>query len=193
MSLTDFKAKLHNAFARFPESLATHHEKVHYTLGSIDSPAFSYFSPLLSGEITDTEGILTNYDVFMEVLERLYGNKNKTHTIESKLSNLRQTGSVSEYTCIAEFQKLSAQVRWNDAALTTRFKEGLSPSVKRGLINCWDALTTLANTQVKALNAYNNLEHMNHTVTDHAMQVVVKYKRKTSSNRLADIVCLLSL
>ncbi|KAF9993485.1 hypothetical protein BGZ80_008131, partial [Entomortierella chlamydospora] len=162
MSLTDFKAKLHNAFARFPESLSTHHEKVHYALGSIDSPAFSYFSPLLSGEITDTEGILTNYDVFMEVLERLYGNKNKTHTIESKLSNLRQTGSVSEY--ITEFQKLSAQVRWNDAALTARFKEGLSPSVKRGLINCWDTLTTLANTQVKALNAYNNLEHMNRTL-----------------------------
>jgi hypothetical protein len=168
LSFSDFKAKLANAFARFPESLSTDHDKVHYALNSMDTPAFSYFSPYLSGEVVDSDSILNNYSNFLSTLERLYGNKNKTHSIESKLSNLRQTGSVTEY--ITEFQKLSAQVQWNDAALTARFKEGLSNNVKRGLISCWDTLTTLADTQAKALIAYQNQEHLHRTLNTHTPQ-----------------------
>jgi hypothetical protein len=97
LSFSDFKAKLTNAFTYFPESLSTDHDKVHYALNTMDTPAFSYFSPYLSGEVVDSDSILNDYSNFLSTLERLYGNKNKTHSIESKLSNLRQTGSVTEY------------------------------------------------------------------------------------------------
>ncbi|KAF9401926.1 hypothetical protein BGZ76_007405, partial [Entomortierella beljakovae] len=94
------------------------------------------------------------------------GTKIKTHSIESKLSNLRQTKSVADY--VTEFQKLSSQVKWNDAALTARFKEGLSSSIKRGLTRCWDTLITLADTQAKALIAYQNQEHINRSLNHHS-------------------------
>jgi Retrotransposon gag protein/Zinc knuckle len=164
MSLSDFKAKLKNTFARFPESLAEESAKVHYALNSSDGPAFSYFAAILNGEAVDEENILQDFDSYIDVLDRLYGNKNKVHAVESKLSHLRQNGDIADY--ILQFQTLSSQVRWNEAALVARFKEGLSPSVKRGLTSCWDTLTTMQNTQAKALVAYQNQEHLNR-VTGH--------------------------
>ncbi|KAG0208474.1 hypothetical protein BGX31_002332, partial [Mortierella sp. GBA43] len=91
MTLSDFKAKLMNIFARFPESLTEDHAKVHYALNSSDGPAFSYFAAILNGEIEDFENIMNNFHNYLEALDQLYGNKNKTHAIESKLSHLRQT------------------------------------------------------------------------------------------------------
>jgi hypothetical protein len=165
MTLTDFKAKLANMFARFPESLADDQAKVHFALNSSDGSAFSYFAAVLNQEVLDSEGILGNFENYINVLERLYGNRNKIHAVETKLIQLRQTGDITEY--ILQFQTLSSQVRWNEAALVARFKEGLSPSVKRGLTACWDTLTTLQGTQAKAMVAYQNQEHVNRVTHQH--------------------------
>lgn len=165
MTLTDFKAKLANTFARFPESLAEEQAKVHYALNSSDGPAFSYFAGILNQEVADSENILHSFSNYLDALDRLYGTKNKIHAVESKLSQLRQTGDITEY--ILQFQTLSSQVRWNEAALVAKFKEGLSHSVKRGLTACWDTLTTLQGTQAKALVAYQNQEHVSRVTTHH--------------------------
>ncbi|KAI7821959.1 hypothetical protein BC939DRAFT_455032 [Gamsiella multidivaricata] len=71
---------------------------------------------------------------------------------------------------ILQFQTLSSQVRWNEAALVARFKDGLSASVKRGLTSCWDTLVSLSDTQAKALVAYQNQEHMNRVTGQHHQQ-----------------------
>lgn len=165
MTLTDFKAKLANMFARFPESLADDKSKVHFALNSSDGSAFSYFAAVLNQEVLDSEGILDSFENYINVLERLYGNKNKIHAVESKLIQLRQTGDITDY--ILQFQTLSSQLRWNEPALVARFKEGLSPSVKRGLTACWDTLTTLQGTQAKAMIAYQNQEHVSRVTHQH--------------------------
>ncbi|KAG0194968.1 hypothetical protein BGX28_002720, partial [Mortierella sp. GBA30] len=108
--------------------------------------------------VPDSDGVLVDYSIFLRTLDTLYGTSHKVHAVETKLSNLKQSGDMTTY--IMEFQTLSAHVQWNEAALVARFKEGLSIQVKRGLTNVWNTLTRLADTQSKALMAYQNQEHV---------------------------------
>ncbi|KAG0002888.1 hypothetical protein BGZ65_002236 [Modicella reniformis] len=80
----------------------------------------SVLDAVLNGEAEDEHDILQNFDAYLNALDRLYGNKNKIHVVESKLSHLRQNGNIADY--ILQFQTLSSQVRWNEAALVARLR-----------------------------------------------------------------------
>jgi hypothetical protein len=156
LSYSDFKAKLQTVFARFPDSLSSDHDKIQYALQSMDGTPFKYFAPYVNRDAEDVEGILEDYEKFLAVLEETHGDQNNLDEVESKLLRLRQHGStMASY--IASFRTLDARLRWNEAALVARFKDGLSDEVKASLAPYWNTLKTLRDTQNKATTVYNNL------------------------------------
>jgi hypothetical protein len=155
LSFSDFKAKLQTAFARFPESLHSDKDKIQYALQSMEGIPFKYFAPYVNGDVTDDEGTLDSYNKFMSVLEEIHGDQHNLDEVETKLQRLRQSGTMTSY--IASFRTLSARLKWNEAALVARFKDGLSDEVKTSMASYWNTLKTLRDTQTKATTVYNNL------------------------------------
>jgi hypothetical protein len=155
-SFAEFKSKLNTTFARFPDALRTDRDKINYALQSMEGDASLYFAPYVNGEIEDQEGFLTSYDVFLDILEDMYGDQHHVDEINYKLNRLRQTGTMVDY--ITKFRTVSARSGWNEAALLSRFKDGLSDDIKNILTPQWHTLTTLRQVQSAATTAYQNMQ-----------------------------------
>ncbi|KAF9351320.1 hypothetical protein BGX34_000651, partial [Mortierella sp. NVP85] len=156
LTFDEFKSKLQTAFTRFPESLAADTEKIHYALQSMEGTPARYFAPYVNEDIPDDDGILSSYESFIKTLDDIYGDKHHVDEVNHKLTRLRQTGSMTEY--IASFRALAARSRWNEPALLSRFKDGLSDDTKLVMTAQWHSLTTLKGAQAAATTAYQNLQ-----------------------------------
>ncbi|KAG0042824.1 hypothetical protein BGZ83_012138 [Gryganskiella cystojenkinii] len=99
------------------------------------------------------------YDTSTSVLDEMYGDQNSIEEINHKLTRLRQTGSVSDY--IALFRALASRSGWNDPALLSHFKDGLSHEVRVIPTANPHMLTTLRDTRSSALTAYQNSHSRN--------------------------------
>ncbi|KAG0247723.1 hypothetical protein BG011_001020 [Mortierella polycephala] len=137
MSFAEFKSKLNTAFARFRNSLQNDVDKIHYALQSMEGTPSLFFAP---------------YEVFADILEEMYGGQHHVDEINHKLTRMRQTGSMSSY--IAQFRTLFARSGWNEPALLSPFKEGLSDEVKTLPAPQWHNLNTVRQLQMAATSAY---------------------------------------
>jgi hypothetical protein len=156
MSFAEFKSKLNTAFARFRDSLQSDVDKIHYALQSMEGTPSLFFAPYVNGDVEDTEGFLESWESFADILEEMYGDQHHVDEINHKLTRLRQTGSMSSY--IAQFRTLSARSGWNEPALLSRFKDGLSDDIKSILTPQWHTLTSIRQLQMAAISAYQNLQ-----------------------------------
>jgi hypothetical protein len=154
MSFIEFRSKLITSFARFPDSLASGADKVNYALQSMEGPPALFFAPYVNGEIPDLENYLTSWENFSAVMSEMHGDQHQLDEINHKLNRLRQTGPMSLY--LSQFRTLSARSGWNEPALLSRFKEGLSEEIKTILVPQWHTLNTLRQAQAAATTAYQN-------------------------------------
>ena len=154
MSLNQFMSQLNTVFSRHPRSFRTDADKINLALQSMEGTPAEFFAPYVIGLAQDTEGYLSDWELFANLLNDLYGNHLHADDINNRLIRLRQSGTVSEY--IAKFQPLASQSGWNEVALLARFKDGLSSDVKSLLTAQMHNLKTLRDAQAAASTAYQN-------------------------------------
>jgi len=76
---------------------------------------------------------IARVEAVITLLENTFGDPDRVHTTELNLQSLRQKNSnFSDY--LADFQRYSAEVSWNDAAKCTSLYEGLSAELKDTLV-----------------------------------------------------------
>ena len=95
----------------------------------MEGAAAMYFAPYVNRTIPDETGLLMKYAQFLITLESVYGDQHNLDELNSKLHLLQQhPGTVVDY--ITRFHTLSGRVGWNNAALLTQFKDGLSNEIE---------------------------------------------------------------
>ena len=159
MPLIEFQSKLITASKRYPEALATDKSRINYALQSMEGPPALFFAPFVNGTAEDSDGMLESYDAFITILDEMYGDQSSVDEINHKLTRLRQTGPMSDY--VSQFRVLAARSGWNEPALLSRFKDGLSHEVRSLLTANAHLLTTLRETQNAAILAYQNIQNRN--------------------------------
>lgn len=169
VSFTEFKAKLHAQKGRFPHALESDVDRITYAFQSMEGAPARYVSVFVNEQLADTEGFLSNYDTFLKVIDRVFGDQQNTEQAEHDLNRLRQgQSSLPEY--IVNFRELSAKTTWNESALLSTFKEGLSFGIKNILATQWHRLTTIEDTIAAATQAAQNLRLQDRFRPRHAFQ-----------------------
>jgi hypothetical protein len=160
MSFLEFKAKLYSQQERFPAAFSTDADKIMYAFQCMEGAPSRYVSVYVNDPSSDSEGILTNYTKFLEVVGRVFGDQNNREDAEYKIQRLRQANApIHEY--ILKFRELAAQTEWNTASLLARFKDGLSIEVKTILSPQWFRLATMEDTISAATQAQHSLQLQN--------------------------------
>jgi hypothetical protein len=72
---------------------------------------------------------LENFEAFVTLLDEAYGDPDHVNTAERTLAKLRQ-GNQDIITYYMEFQRLIADLDWNDAAKRAALHRGLSKELK---------------------------------------------------------------
>jgi len=155
ISFRAFKAKLTGVFERYAAAFETEKQCVFYALSCMTGPPLEHFAPIFNGEVEDEQNVIQNYNNFMNAVEAAYGDRLSVQEAEDRLRFLKQKGTMQEY--ISEFSTLQGQVRWNQAALVSQFKFGLSEPVRHLLQNQWHSLLTMTTLTEAATTAYQNL------------------------------------
>jgi len=76
---------------------------------------------------------IARVEAVITLLENAFGDPDRVHTTEPNLQSLRQKNrNFSDY--LADFQRYSAEVSWNDAAKCTSLYEGLRAELKDTLV-----------------------------------------------------------
>jgi len=178
VSFAEFKAKLRAQQGRFAPALASDVDKITYAFQCMEGAPARYVSVFINQQLEDTEGILTSYDTFLKTIDRVFGDQQNTEEAEHNLNHLRQGhSSLSEY--IVKFRELSARTTWNESALLSTFKEGLSYSIKNVLAIQWHRLTTIEDTISAASQAAQNLRLQDRFRPRHAPQTNYQAPRRS--------------
>ena len=128
-TLHNFLSKCRLKFAGQPSRFNKEEKKIFYAGALLKGVAYSWFQPLLTWlEEGNPVPEFATFQTFSDALTRMYGDPNLEAMSERLLNKLKQTGSAAWY--LAEFQRLSQYVKWNDSALYNRFYEGLSDEIK---------------------------------------------------------------
>jgi hypothetical protein len=92
---------------------------------------------------------MNDFELFCKKLKELFGDPNERATAERNLYALKQKGSATSY--LADFQRYSVLVEWNDQAKMAQFYRGLKEMVKDELAKQDDSqtLTELMERAVK--------------------------------------------
>jgi hypothetical protein len=85
------------------------------------------------GTKEETRAMFASWTEFKQEMGRIFGEVDAKNQAEKRITQLKQTKSVSAYT--AEFKQLQARIDWDDAALRTVFEAGLKENVKDGLVH----------------------------------------------------------
>jgi len=106
------------------------------TIGTyLTGTAQAWMAPLVERQ----DHALLDFDAFINQMQAVFGDTDRTRSAESKLERLRQTRSATEYS--ADFRQLSCDVSWNDDALMARFRMGLKDDVKDLMLAMPPAIT----------------------------------------------------
>lgn len=90
-----------------------------------------YFAKGTESQMGPTRIIFGSFDGFKREIRRVFGNLNDVREAESKIYNLRQTGSAVKYA--VEFRRYIATTGWDMTASMSHYKRGLKPEVKLDL------------------------------------------------------------
>jgi hypothetical protein len=114
--------------------------RVRFIGGHLKGSAWDWFEPYArerntkpKAEWSDrTMSVLASYKTLSKAMTQVFGDIDERKTAARKLQQLRQTSSVREY--ITEFQKITANLEWDEEALEDKFLEGLKPNIREALI-----------------------------------------------------------
>ena len=79
-----------------------------------------------------TTKVLRDYAELTKAMGQVFGDIDERKTAAIKLQQLRQTGSVRQY--ITEFQTITANLEWDEEALSDKFEEGLKPKIRGAMV-----------------------------------------------------------
>lgn len=126
--LSTFVMQCKLVFRSNPGIYATDSAKVYYALSYLRGTALKWFEPvLLRSEETE---LRMTWKQFVSELEENFGVFDPEGEAESKLRNLTMS---SDKTCagyLAEFQRLAADIKWNEEALVSHLYHGLPTRLK---------------------------------------------------------------
>lgn len=123
-------------FASEPQAFVLETTKVAYAVGFLKGDALRWVLPVqrLSLDIA-----FPTYLSFRSALCRAFGDPNEEETAEREIRMLRQKGSCASYT--TEFLRLSGILGWDEKAMRSQYKMGLSDEVKDQLIHVETGVT----------------------------------------------------
>jgi hypothetical protein len=157
MTFSVFKAKLESQCQLFPQALATDEARVTYAFQSMDGPPSKYVAAYINHIALDTKGILRNYVLFLNEVDRLFGDQYSKTEIARKLMQLRQ-GNAPFHEYLVRFKELASRSTWNEEALLEHFKVGLSHEIQSLLAGQWHLLNTMEEAASAATVASQNLK-----------------------------------
>jgi hypothetical protein len=101
---------------------------------------------------------MNDFELFCKKLKELFGDPNERATAERNLYALKQKGSATSY--LADFQRYSVLVEWNDQAKMAQFYRGLKEMVKDELAKQDDS-QSLTELMERAVNIDTRLYERN--------------------------------
>jgi hypothetical protein len=123
--LRSFIALLRLQLIDRPGEFPNEQSKLRYAFSRLEGAALEQLIHLVDNNHVD----LDNFDAFVTSLEEAYGDPDHANTVERALSKLRQ-GNRDFVSYYAEFQRLIANLQWNDAAKRAALHRGLSEELK---------------------------------------------------------------
>ena len=128
--LRSFLALLRLRLIDRPGEFPDEQSKLRYAFSWLEGPALEQ----MRHHIRDDTINLTNFAAFTQALEEAYDDPNRAATAERALANLKQ-GNREFVVYFAEFQRLMADLNWNDSAKKAALHRGLNPELKSILIH----------------------------------------------------------
>ena len=97
----------------------------------------------------ETQQMFYKFDNFCIYIKEVFGNQNEDRAIEKQFLILKQTQSAMVYG--SKFKTLAYIIRWDDAALASKFYEKLKNKVKDAMVamDKPESLENMINTAVK--------------------------------------------
>jgi hypothetical protein len=123
--LRSFIALLRLRLIDRPGEFPDKQSKLRYAFSRLEGAALEQLIHLVDNDHVD----LDNFDGFVTSLEEAYGDPDHANTVERALSKLRQ-GNQDFMSYYAEFQRLVADLQWNNAAKRAALHRGLSEELK---------------------------------------------------------------
>jgi len=122
--IAQLRIKLHGNATSFP----TLQHRLSYAVGRLEGVAFGQVLPYIENDSVNLESI----DALIQILEDAFGDPDRIATATRELKNLRQANrEFSLY--FADFQRLAAELDWNEAAKRHALQSGLSEEIKAAL------------------------------------------------------------
>jgi hypothetical protein len=125
-ALTPFLTQVNMVIGLQPSRYPSEKTKVLYVGSFLHGTALLWFQPYVGK--TPEDPIMNDFDLFCKKLKELFGDPNEKATAERNLYALKQKGSATSY--LADFQRYSVLVGWNDEAKKAQFYRGLKEAVK---------------------------------------------------------------
>jgi hypothetical protein len=123
--LRSFVARLRLRLIDRPGEFPNERSKRRYAFSRLEGAALEQLIHL----VKDDRMNLGNFEAFVTLLEEAYGDPDCVNTAERALAKLRQ-GNRDFVTYYAEFQRLIADLNWNDAAKHAALHRGLCEELK---------------------------------------------------------------
>jgi hypothetical protein len=128
-----FLTQLKAYFAYFPSQFSSDDLKTRYAAGRLEGTAAHWFEPALRAYVDNNQDepmieAFVSYDNFERLIRQTYGTYDDEREAENKLSQLRQTGSATEYS--TKYLQITSRLPWGQAALMAYYYDGLKEEVK---------------------------------------------------------------
>jgi hypothetical protein len=133
--LHEFLARCHCQFLYEPECFPNDTKKALWAGTYLSGPAYNWFRPIFAAfQATPTSPPpeFSSFVTFESSLKSMFGNPNEVTFHERLLTTLQQTGPATEY--ITQFRLSQSFVGWNDEALASTFRRGLTGAIKDALV-----------------------------------------------------------
>jgi hypothetical protein len=118
-------APLHLRLIDHPGEFPSEQSKLRYVFSRLEGAALEQMIHLIQNDRVNLE----NFEAFVTSLDEAYGDPDRVNTAKRTLAKLRQ-GNRDFVMYYAEFQRLIADLDWNDAAKRAALHRGLSEELK---------------------------------------------------------------
>jgi hypothetical protein len=123
--LRSFVALLHLRLIDRPGEFPSEQSKLRYTFSRLDGAVLEQMIHLVQNDHVNLE----NFEAFVTSLDEAYGDPDRVNTAKRTLAKLCQ-GNRDFVMYYAEFQRLIADLDWNDTAKQATLHRGLSEELK---------------------------------------------------------------
>ncbi|GAO51606.1 hypothetical protein G7K_5702-t1 [Saitoella complicata NRRL Y-17804] len=126
--LKSFLSKAAMVFNTQPLHYGDDRIKILTTVNWLTGAAFDWVQPEIGKDESKCPEWLKNYDLFCKELAQAFGDPDEKRTYNNKLMNLKQTGSVIDYT--VRFRQIAPYTDFDAKALAPHYYRGLKDEIK---------------------------------------------------------------